>query len=401
MKREKTFQKFFLIIYFLFNVYYSYRYIFKYNSEGTSPTYSNTPMLFQVGKYLLAAIFMAVLFLLLFMSDRKINIGGLELVIVLGFAVAVLKSLLMGSFDFVVKNFIFIIPAYVVTFIKEDDFNKKFLKLNKFLLFFHLAYSLLQIGLYLAVGRLPALAYAGSLVRFGGAWDDPNAFALYLIIPIAYSFCCFMNGSLSKKKRLGCFVLFFVCVVMEIITFSFAGYLALMICGLMIFFKYSNSARLWGIIIFIILTAIFVGVFYYDKILDIITSKNESISQHLEAFILKVTHENYIIGFFFGGEKYAFSENLYNIIFMNFGVLYFLAYILVRLYVVRMAVRVYRNDKNDIFYFVSFLFVSIYTISLVGIPHAIVFPVNFIYWTCAFLTLSRYRKLKCGNNPKV
>lgn len=46
----------------LYLFYYSYRYIFKYNAETTSPTYSDTPLAFQLGKYILLAIILIGIF---------------------------------------------------------------------------------------------------------------------------------------------------------------------------------------------------------------------------------------------------------------------------------------------------------------------------------------------------
>lgn len=44
----------------LFLYYYIYRYVLQYNSDDTSPTYSNTPVLFQLAKYLILVLLMAV-----------------------------------------------------------------------------------------------------------------------------------------------------------------------------------------------------------------------------------------------------------------------------------------------------------------------------------------------------
>lgn len=43
----------------LFLYYYIYRYVLQYNSDDTSPTYSNTPVLFQLAKYLILILLLA------------------------------------------------------------------------------------------------------------------------------------------------------------------------------------------------------------------------------------------------------------------------------------------------------------------------------------------------------
>ncbi len=392
LKKEKSYQNLSLIIFLIFNVYYWYRYIFKYNSEGTSPTYSNTPVYFQLGKYALAVGFIVVLLLLFLIYNTKLKFGGFEFVLFCGFILVAFKSVLMGSFDFLIKNFIFIIPAYVVTFIEDDEYKKRFFKIFKIVLLYHLIYSFLQIGLYVVKGRLPALGYEGGLVRFGGGWDDPNAFGLFLVIPISYLFIMLMKTGERPRVKFLYLVMFGICLVLEILTFSFAGYLALGVCAIAMFVKYFSRAKLWVILFVFLVLAMTVVLFYMDLVLEVLSQKGGSASQHLDALVFKVTHENYLIGLFFGGSSYNFSENIYNIIFMNYGVLYLIGYLLVRLYAIWIAYKVYLKTKKENWALISLIFIVSYTICNVGIPYAIVFPMNYIYWVFVFYVYAQYKR---------
>jgi hypothetical protein len=175
-----------ILAYVLFlNVHYAYRYVFKYNSETTSPTYGDTPPSVQVLKYLVFAGVAYLVALLAFTRTRPRLAPGLPWALLFcGYFVG--AALVGGQYrtpDFLKAFVLPILPFLMLYTYRLDGAGfATFRRWGYRLFIFHLAYSALQIALFLAVGRLPALAFAGTLlVRFGGGWDDPNAFAAYIL----------------------------------------------------------------------------------------------------------------------------------------------------------------------------------------------------------------------------
>lgn len=392
MKKEKTFQNLILIVFFIFNIYYFYRYIFKYNSEGTSPTYSNTPFAFQVAKYAIALIVIAVIFALLLIYNVKIRFRYEELFIAIGAIYVLVKSAQQSDVDFFIKNFIFIIPAYAVMFVKDDKFEDRFIKANKAILLYHIIYSFIQIAMYLLFGRLPALAYEGALVRFGGGWDDPNAFALYLILPICYIICKILQSKLPLKKCLGLYAVLFVCLLLEVLTFSFSGYLCLCVALIFIIAKYYQSKRLWLNVLFAVIAVAVVFLLFYDRIISLIAEKSGSLAIHFQHLPLTVTNENFLLGLFFGDNAYTAMENYYNVVFANFGIIYFLFTVCLEIYFMYVSYMAYRQNRGNTCLFLAFVFICVFNVCQFALPYTLIFPVNYIYWLAVFWSLREYRK---------
>ena len=393
MKKEKTLQNLVLIIYLIFNIYYSYRYIFKYNSEGTSPTYSNTPWQFQIAKYIIAILFIFVILMYLLINRVTIKIGFVEIFLALGAVFILAKSLLHFNFDFLIKNYIFILPAYAIMFVKDENFKNRFIKLNKYILYYHILYSFIQILMYLIFDRLPALAYAGALVRFGGAWDDPNAFALYLILPIGYLICRILQDDLSKIGYVKHYALLIICLLLEILTFSFSGYLCLALAMIFIIVRYYKSNLLWINVFVAVLILSVAGLLIYDKIFNLIIEKSESLGEHLEQMLLKVTADNFVLGLFFGDSVYNTMESYYAAIFSGYGILYFLLVICLEIYLFYISYTVYKKNHDNILYFLAYVFINIFNICQFALPYALIFPVNYIYWLLIFFVLKEYREM--------
>ena len=64
------------------------------------------------------------------------------------------------------------------------------------------------------------MAYRGGMVRFGGGYDDPNAFAIYLMLPIAY----ILYNIIKEHGKTKDYILLAICIVLLIMTISFAGF---------------------------------------------------------------------------------------------------------------------------------------------------------------------------------
>lgn len=400
--KDRQFQNAYFLLLIFFCFYYCYRYIFKYNSEGTSPTYSNTPLLFQAGKYGIAALFIAFFVLLLFYHKEKIKVGKIEFIILICFICIIIKSVYYKSFDFPIKYFLFAVTAYFIVFIGDfASFEEKLILANKIIFVYHLVYSMIQIALYLFIHRLPALAYENGLIRFGGGWDDPNAFGLYLLIPIGYILCNLLQNKLTGKNELCLWFFLLISLGLEILTFSFAGYFGCVILLIAMIIRYNKKVDLWVLILSLVALICIMGLVFQEKILWIINEKFGSAGLHLQDLIFKISNENFVVGLFFGNEVYTFNENIYNIILQSFGLPVLLLTVVIELLFICVAIKVSKANRDNIFDFMVALFIIAFTICQFGIPYGIIFPMNFIYWSSCFYALAKYRNLQRANKNSI
>lgn len=187
MKKSESISNTLAAILVLYLFYYSYRYILQYNSEITSPTYSNTPAAISLLKYVFLAVLLAVLFFRL-TSER---IAPKPLALCAGLLVLQnLYALLTTKNTACAAALGCLMPLFLLLLVPVPLNEAPFDRALTVFLNFTVAYEFLQILLYAAAGRLPALGYpTGKLtdVRFGGPWDDPNGFAVFLSFLLPYS----------------------------------------------------------------------------------------------------------------------------------------------------------------------------------------------------------------------
>ena len=265
----------FLAGFFSLLFYDFHRYIFKYNSEGTSPTYTNTPMLWKVGKYLLMTIIMAVFFSCLTYVKRVskwfIFVYGIILFILVVNVVnfVVYGELNTDEIEYCLWFFV-IIPYWFAT---DSVFNieinyRKIITWSAVILFLS---NGIAVGNYYLTGRLPALGYEGGLVRFGGFWDDPNGFGIVCVFYFYYF--------ITNKK----YLLSLIALASIVLTFSFTAYFLLIASiGYWVFSNYRIINKKWAIIGAIIISSIiFIGLYFFDLIMSLYEVKSESVTEHL------------------------------------------------------------------------------------------------------------------------
>ena len=283
-KANYVFNKCLVLFTALFLFYYSYRYLFKYNSETTSPTYQNTPTLFKLLKYVLLAIVILMLLMSVVFKKVKIKLDAIMCVLILlnlnmFFVVCICHS---------INSIIFLIFLMIVTIFYIFGTNISLVEIKKVLdiyLYFAIVYELIQLVLYYSVGRLPALAYpTGNLtdVRFGGPIDDPNGFGILLSFFISYVFYEFKG-----KKRIA-----FVSILLLflILTWSLTaiGTLITLFLGLLLykFFKKNRLNKKTVLSIISVAIVFIAGVIICTQstfFSEFIKSKSKSISQHLNS----------------------------------------------------------------------------------------------------------------------
>jgi hypothetical protein len=175
----------------LCTVYLSYRYPLQINSSGTSPTYSDTPVMLQMGKFVLAL----PLFAIAAVRGLGKTLTPRQWLVTLGILFLSGYSLLKVFGDNDVKylelSFWMLFPLALVLggdAIKISSIDRYL----RFLLIYALVSTAIQVTLFIAFGRLPALAYEGTmLIRFGGFLDDPNGFGAILFLLMGWSYARF------------------------------------------------------------------------------------------------------------------------------------------------------------------------------------------------------------------
>lgn len=369
---------------FLFLFYYSYRYALKMNSSGTSPTYSDTPLYVQLGKYLI--FFFLILFIILnnFYKRIKFKFDKFTFVLIFTFLYSIYSFLITKNTNVLFYGLI-ILPIIII---KIFDLKINFLKIDSLVnifIWFTIFYEFIQIFLYFKSGRLPALAYAtGKItdVRFGGPWDDPNGFAIMLCFMIPYSFL-YYNG---KKKYLISTTLF----LFLILTWSLTGYCAFLFSILYFVFKKLTQKRglkkqyLYTLIL--VFSFILVGISVLLKsgrLSYYLNSKMASIFIHLEAFNLT----NLTIGTFLGIHPvYISVESGYIDILYSFGILGIICFIYISIYSLKRLRYLIYITKNPLYiameaYMVAFMFATI------NLPMQYLFSNYGIYVLCICASL--------------
>lgn len=274
----------FALILFLF--YYIYRYVLQMNDSGTSPTYADTTFFWKAAKYfILLAILIFCFFDLITENIGKKHITIFAFFISFFIFQNLYAFLYNQSSDFVVVILCLLLSLYLI-------FTKGMVSLNiidkifSFFMHFTIIYEVIQIILYFAIGRLPALGYDTGVitdVRFGGAWDAPNEFSILIAFYIPYVYFKYKG-----IKRAIYFVLLFA---MLLLTWSLTGIAAVL--GLCIFAAlislYSKTRNIFAPILLIVYCLAVIGlifVFNVGHIEEFLLGKLGSINDHLNGWDL-------------------------------------------------------------------------------------------------------------------
>lgn len=276
-----------MLILALYFFYYVYRYILRYNSTDTSPTYNNTPVFLQLLKYVILAVFIAALFLALINS--KVYKRKSTVLLLIFMTLQSVYSLIVARNE---DDAVFILcscPAILILIASEEIDVKRIDKLCEFAMKVAVVYELVQIVLYIVSGRLTALAYDTGVitdVRFGSMWDDPNGFAILLSFFIPYAFCKYR--SFKRVIYLALLTLFLILTWSLTGIFAFAAVVFLLFLRRIFLDKNKMRAIVRISVIVLVLLAVVITVFLLakGKILYFISSKLGSMQGHLESFDL-------------------------------------------------------------------------------------------------------------------
>lgn len=387
-----------LLILILF--YYSYRYIFQYNSDTTSPTYSPTPIFFQTFKYILLLLLSG--FLLLSVLNKKIYIRKSKSLIL--FTILNLINCLTLRNSMLFTLFLVLIPANIIYYFGIDiNITTITNIINNFVLF-SIIYEFIQIILYITIGRLPALAYSTGVitdVRFGGPWDDPNGFGIFLSFLIPFTFL----HNKGLKKYLYSFILF----VMLILTWSLTSWISF---GIILTFSFiilifrnilnnyfckkkNISYKIFEIVSGFFILFILTNFFFNTNIIDVfLFNKTDSINQHLTSFDFTNLDVLTLLGF---STKFGFVESGYVFILYNSGGLFgLLLFIIMNIFVFYRNIKLIKNAsiKFEKRFYISILFFQMsFVVGMTNLPLIYNFSLSGIYFFFIGFIFEKYEYL--------
>lgn len=219
-------------------LYDAYRYPLRINDTATSPTYRNTPLSYQAGKY--AILGALVIALLVVVVRNRRDLGRLRpadlLLLALG-SYAFLRGGIATAETHSQTSFRTILPFVCgIPFAlagaawvhgsagRSTSYVRVAVLFGGAVVALHAAVNVVEMGLWVATGRLPALAYSHGLVRFGGVWDDPNGTAVFCALFVTAA----LGGALAVRRRLA------LCLVAAalfnlVVAWSFSGWLVFVI----------------------------------------------------------------------------------------------------------------------------------------------------------------------------
>lgn len=383
------------------NLYYAHRWLFRYNSSSTSLTYTDTPFVWKATKYvLLAAVTMALSGWLVWQHRRSSRTTRFEMIPSGGLVplAGAWFLLLAGSATFAfcagyssarVSTFAFLPIVLALSLaVPTPAAGRLAAHLGIGLITYHAVFTAVQLGFFLVEDRLPALASGkGSLNRFGGGLDDPNGFAMIMVLPVLLTVTLWHSFPRPWMSS----ALAAVCCAMLALAISFSAIIGLFV-GLLVLPPLIGRMRL---LIWITVGGAVVGtgllaVPYARKVVSL---KKESALKRLdlgggelglEGYLDELTGWKLLFGA--PGQR-VISENGYVLVFTGFGLIGLIglvAAISVGLHqgwvTVRRARAAGLETTRRTFEALTAYVVAVSVASL-GVPYFRVFPTNMLFWT--------------------
>ena len=366
-------------------VYQSYRYPLQLNYSGTSPTYSDTPVTFQIAKFFVTLIL--CLIATFYIPSRsfpykKWVLAGLALCMS---AYPALKVIGAESSDATIYlNVAFWPLAALILVISSNAITIAALnRYFRFVFFYALASTAIEVFLFLTIGRLPALAYADSFsVRFGGFLDDPNGFAalLYMLVGWAHYHFSGMRRLLAEAALALCLLL-----TQSYTALVFLGLFALVFAGNRLI---RRPRPLLAMSLGAILSAILISV--WSPLTGLITTPIELKASSVDVHLSQVTSTTVSAGveWLLGGPSYVPYESWWVGSLVNFGIPWYLLSLVVLATLVVSTSKAFRHARSSQYKALmsGMLLLSCYfLVGNINLPFHIVFPINFLFFFFSFL----------------
>lgn len=263
--------------------YFSYRYVFRWANDMTSGSYSSTPVIVQIMKYVICLLTVLMSFIFALRNRKTLKThGNVSIVIFFAFVSSAYAFLNVRDQN-TLMIFIGISIMFGMCLTVQEDINFNFLdRLFVFFINVNIVYEFIQIALYILSGRLPAIAWANAglmQVRFGGIFDDPFALSLFVGFLIPYIY--------HKYHGIKRIIYFAIYTIMLILTWTLTSIFALFGVFILDRLYVLAKEKRWNTMTTkLMLGAIMVGVFFailygkpfLDRILEV---KSGSIATHL------------------------------------------------------------------------------------------------------------------------
>jgi hypothetical protein len=376
----------------LCTLYQSYRYPLQINATGTSPTYSDTPLILQAGKFVLAFPLFAIA---LVQCLRKTG-PPRQWLFVLGALFLSCYSLLkvFGDRDARYLDLSFwLLFALTLVWALDAVEVSALDQYLRYLLFYALGSTLIEVVLFFAFGRLPALAFEGTyLIRFGGFLDDPNGFSAILFLLLGWSYLRFKGWTR--------FFILTSIIASLLLTQSWTG-LAFLV--LVLFFWLLGRVSKRPVLSLAMIGASALLVIFVIHVIpqspadimeDVLTAKQGSIEGHLipwTQWFVRWTRWALL-----GDWSYNPYESWWAGALINFGVPWLcvcLVFTTGLVISIRRALARATPEARPV-YLAFFLFGCYFVFGSLNLPLFIIFPINFFFFLFSFLVA--FGKIRMG-----
>lgn len=368
----------------LCTIYQSYRYPLQINTVGFSPTYSDTPLVWQAGKFVLALPLIAISVIQWLSNSARVTRWPIVLGTLFLSSYSLLKIFGGGDPQYLDVFFWMLFALGLVLAVDTVSISA----IDRFfclLLAYAFGSTLIEVVLFVGFGRLPAMAYDGTyMVRFGGFLDDPNGFAAILFL--------LMGWSSERFKGRTRFLILAGIVVSLLLTQSWtaiAFFLAMLLVYSVIALSKHPLLATLTICAFSLLLIFFavhgipqlpVGLFT-----DILDTKQGSIEGH--QFPWAHWSSAWADWALLGDWKYNAYESWWPAAMVNFGLLWFGVYLslvtALLAYLQRSCSKAPREAKPV--YVGLRLFGYFFAFGSLGLPFPIKFPINALFFLFFFL----------------
>lgn len=309
--------------------YYSYRYIFQYNSETTSPTYSNTPESFKMAKYIVLLLLMIALIIVEIRKGfcfRTYRAQKIATLLAFWSVLMLIHGFLFDEYDcvkVVLGYFLCIIMMQLGVF--EINIEKICL-FFKYFFIYSVFYEGVQVLLFLLIGRLPALAYENSIsVRFGGPWDDPNGFGILLSFYIPFLYW-YINRIFYKVVSLA------LCLLMLFLSQSGTAVISVFISTFLFYLLYKKTptyVKLLQIIGLLFFAVVSYGIISsIDLFQEFLAQKSGSVEGHADSYTYLANMD--FIEFIIGLGNFDGESSIVELI-SRWGIFYYLLFLYIML----------------------------------------------------------------------
>lgn len=371
-----------IILAFFYN---AYRYPLMMNSSETSPTYGDTPIYLQIGKYLIFAVIQVFMFFKTIELCRFIEITLWRLLVCLYLMIVpIIYGFAIGSAQLIETGYFAAVPVMLLLGRPGFLSYRRAAMVLHVLLCIYLIVNALQIVLAFIFGRMPALAYPGTLnIRFGSVLDDPNSFAIILSL--------FGGFAIHYYEKTVLVFMMAMIVISLMLTQSLTAIGSISLAAVIIYIKeitgIVNSNKIKSMIVSVIVIVSIILI--HEKVYEIFKYKLESVLGHLVAFrVFSSISIKTIFGIKPTGMIY--DSGYINFI-INMGIQYLFVFIAVGIYTIRVLCKLRScNVSREARAILSggLLFVVSVMIGQFNLPYDQTFPVNIVYYIFIGLSMS-------------